>query len=90
MQLCILPKNLWRLSLVPSNTHILEVNHTPKNNYIEKNKIRNFTKSIRASESRYSIFNCVGKRRKIHSFEPDSNQRPKDDFIYSTVLRSTN
>ena len=24
------------------------------------------------------------------SFEPDSNQRPKDDNINSTVLRSTN
>ena len=24
------------------------------------------------------------------SFEPDSNQRPKDDFMHSTVLRSTN
>ena len=24
------------------------------------------------------------------SFEPDSNQRPKNDFIQSTVLRSTN
>ena len=24
------------------------------------------------------------------SFEPDSNQRPKDDFTLSTVLRSTN
>ena len=31
-----------------------------------------------------------GKRKKKNSFEPDSNQRPKDDFINSTVLRSTN
>ena len=23
-------------------------------------------------------------------FEPDSNQRPKNDFMYSTILRSTN
>ena len=30
------------------------------------------------------------KRRKKNSFEPDSNQRPKDDVIPSTVLRSTN
>ena len=31
-----------------------------------------------------------GKRKKKNSFEPDSNQRPKDAFITSTVLRSTN
>ena len=31
-----------------------------------------------------------GKRKKKNSFEPDSNQRPKDDLITSTVLRSTN
>ena len=30
------------------------------------------------------------KRKKKNSFEPDSNQRPKDVFITSTVLRSTN
>ena len=28
--------------------------------------------------------------KKKKSFEPDSNQRPKDDNINSTVLRSTN
>ena len=31
-----------------------------------------------------------GKRKKKNSFEPDSNQRPKDDSMTSTVLRSTN
>ena len=30
------------------------------------------------------------RQRKKESFEPDSNQRPKDDNINSTVLRSTN
>ena len=30
------------------------------------------------------------KKIKINSFEPDSNQRPKDDNLETTVLRSTN
>ena len=30
------------------------------------------------------------KKIKINSFEPDSNQRPKDDNLAATVLRSTN
>ena len=30
------------------------------------------------------------KEKKNHSFEPDSNQRPKDTISTSTVLRSTN
>ena len=30
------------------------------------------------------------RQRKKKSFEPDSNQRPKDNNLHSTVLRSTN
>ena len=30
------------------------------------------------------------KKKKKLSFEPDSNQRPKDDMLTTTVLRSTN
>ena len=32
----------------------------------------------------------VKQKGKSNSFEPDSNQRQKDDFIHPTVLRSTN
>ena len=45
-----------------------------------------------ADERKNNYFSLPRKKvnGKKNSFEPDSNQRPKDDFITSTVLRSTN
>ena len=46
-----------------------------------------------ADERKKNYFSLPTKKvngKKKNSFEPDSNQRPKDDFITTTVLRSTN
>ena len=45
------------------------------------------------ADERKNIYFSLPRKKiteKKNSFEPDSNQRPKDDFITSTVLRSTN
>ena len=61
------------------------------NNY--RNSVMEQTIYKLMADERKKIFFLTeeeGKRKKKNSFEPDSNQRPKDDFIISTVLRSTN
>ena len=53
---------------------------------VKKNK--HSGSSVKGNKKKRMEFPTAKKKKK--SFEPDSNQRPKDDNINSTVLRSTN
>ena len=52
---------------------------------VKKNK--HSGSSVKGNKKKRMEFPTAKKKK---SFEPDSNQRPKDDYINSTVLRSTN
>ena len=56
-----------------------------KNDELKKNK--HSGSSVEGNKKKRMEFPTAKKKK---SFEPDSNQRPKDDNINSTVLRSTN
>ena len=86
MQLCILPKSLWRLSLVPSNTHILEVNHTPKNNYNKKTN----QKFLEINKSFWEQVQYIQLRgKKGEKFISSSRIRTSDLRMTSFTLQSS-
>ena len=80
---------LWGVCLENKNKNKNKNKILQQNSFTGKENLTHVNEVFLKSEEK-RLKEKTNLETKLDSFEPDSNQRPKDIGLYSTVLRSTN